>query len=154
MATTTRQLPTLPEETTASIKTFLKHFYTISDNQELNNEWVNYYTEEATLIMGISVAKGLKEIGTLRESMWKTVVSRQHSVEKVFVGCVEGEEEVEISIFGRVMYRLRGGGDEEGSEWSATGRLVKRRVVEGEEEGKLWKWREYRVFLRGEMVVL
>lgn len=50
---------TLLPPTSAAMISFLENFYRISDTESLHNEYVTNFTEDATLIMGSKVAKGL-----------------------------------------------------------------------------------------------
>lgn len=47
----------------SSVKRFITHFYEVSDDPDRNDEWVGFFHEDATVLMGNDVAKG-------REGRW------------------------------------------------------------------------------------
>ena len=42
----------------ASVKRFITHFFEVSDDADRNDEWVGFFGEDATVMMGSDVAKG------------------------------------------------------------------------------------------------
>lgn len=85
----------------------------------------------------------------LREGMWEKVKARKHSPYQVFpasFGAVaaEGEEVVELMLYGDVVYRLKesANGEEATVDWAAHARLVR---APGAKE---WKFAYYRVYLQ------
>jgi len=44
--------------TESSVKHFITHFFEVSDDSDRNDEWVGFFDENATVIMGNDVAKG------------------------------------------------------------------------------------------------
>lgn len=42
----------------SSVKRFITHFYEVSDDPDRNDEWVGFFHEDATVLMGNDVAKG------------------------------------------------------------------------------------------------
>ena len=42
----------------SSVKEFITHFFEVSDDPDGNDEWVDFFLEDATLIMGNDTAKG------------------------------------------------------------------------------------------------
>jgi hypothetical protein len=42
----------------SSVKQFITRFFQVSDDPERNEEWVDFFAEDATLIMAKDVAKG------------------------------------------------------------------------------------------------
>lgn len=85
----------------------------------------------------------------LREGMWEKVKARKHSPCQVFpasFGAVaaEGEEVVELMLYGDVVYRLKesANGEEATVDWAAHARLVR---APGAKE---WKFAYYRVYLQ------
>ncbi|KAJ4414414.1 hypothetical protein N0V85_003169 [Neurospora sp. IMI 360204] len=148
------------------ISDFITHFFQVSDNPDLTEEWVSFFGLDAKLVMGHKVAEGREEIHTLRKSMWERVEARKHTVEKVFSGGfsppwqlggggggesggVGSAENLEFMAYGTVVYTSREAGEEERMDWAAHGELVLRshgepmvlrgRVVEGnwEEEEEI-----------------
>ncbi|BCS10314.1 hypothetical protein ASPFODRAFT_49401 [Aspergillus luchuensis CBS 106.47] len=117
---------------------FLENFYRISDTESLHNEYVTNFTEDATLIMGSKVAKGLDEILTLRHGLWTHVARRKHTPERVYFGA-----ERELMLYGTVKYVLRkdveAGKPDEEIEVPWAGRVVFDEKVE--------KMRFYQVYL-------
>ncbi|KAI1340539.1 hypothetical protein F5Y15DRAFT_42662 [Xylariaceae sp. FL0016] len=71
-------------EVSDDVKDFIPRFYATSDDPSKNEEWVGYFTEDATLIMGDKTARGHDEIRSLRRGMWEKVASRKHKPERVF----------------------------------------------------------------------
>jgi hypothetical protein len=47
----------------SSVKRFITHFFEVSDDPDRNDEWVGFFHENATVLMGNDVAKG-------REGRW------------------------------------------------------------------------------------
>ena len=54
------------------LKSFLEGFYKISDTKPpvQGDEYVDYFTPEATLLLGANQAKGSSEIRQLRQNIW------------------------------------------------------------------------------------
>ena len=52
--------PSFPNNipTDSSIKRFIARFFEVSDDPDRNDEWVGFFDENATVIMGNDVAKG------------------------------------------------------------------------------------------------
>ncbi|BCR97861.1 uncharacterized protein AKAW2_31180S [Aspergillus luchuensis] len=136
--TITTPPPTLLPPTSAAMISFLENFYRISDTESLHNEYVTNFTEDATLIMGSKVAKGLDEILTLRHGLWTHVARRKHTPERVYFGA-----ERELMLYGTVKYVLRkdveAGKPDEEIEVPWAGRVVFDEKVE--------KMRFYQVYL-------
>jgi hypothetical protein len=42
----------------SSVKQFITHFFEVSDDPSRNEEWVDFFADDATLIMAKDVAKG------------------------------------------------------------------------------------------------
>lgn len=85
--------------------------------------------------------------------MWTKVAARKHTVSQAFparfaeqrtaTGSNGEEEEVQLMLFGSVVYRLKGAeGDEEPVEWAGHARLVR---ASGEEK---WRFAHYRVWIQ------
>lgn len=90
------------------------------------------------------------EILKVREGMWEAVGARKHTVVQAFPakfagsdGGAQDDEEVQVMLYGHVVYRLKGKeSDEEPVDWAGHARLVRTK----EEEG--WKFAHYRVWLQ------
>ena len=87
----------------------------------------------------------------VREGMWEKVQARKHTVFKVFPASfddgaaagTEGEEGVELMLYGNVVYRLKANPDgEETVDWAGHARLVR---APGSKE---WKFAYYRVYIQ------
>ncbi|KAK0711084.1 hypothetical protein B0H67DRAFT_273624 [Lasiosphaeris hirsuta] len=123
----------------SSIKNFIARFFAISDTPgpALTEHWVDFFRDDATLVMGNDEATGKEgiaiafshtmlplpilkwercltsrgtEIWNLRLGMWKTVDARKHTVFKVFPGSFDSivaMHEAEFMMFGKVAYRLK-----------------------------------------------
>jgi hypothetical protein len=42
----------------SSVKRFITHFFEVSDEADRNDEWVGFFQEDATVMMGNDIAKG------------------------------------------------------------------------------------------------
>ncbi|OJK02797.1 hypothetical protein ASPACDRAFT_113135 [Aspergillus aculeatus ATCC 16872] len=130
--------PTLSPPRAAAMISFLESFYRTSDTESAHDQYVQNFTEDATLIMGPKTAKGRDEIRTLRHGLWTHVASRKHTPERVYFG-----GEGELMLYGTVKYVLRNDpGNEVEVPWAG-------RVVfggEDTEEGDL-RMRFYQVYL-------
>lgn len=90
------------------------------------------------------------DILEVREGMWEKVQTRKHTVYQVFPaafgGAKDGEGgggEVELMLYGDVVYRLKASPDEETKvDWAGRARLT--RAAGGGE----WKFAYYRVYLQ------
>ncbi|KAI0542268.1 hypothetical protein GGR58DRAFT_453327 [Xylaria digitata] len=125
------------------LKNFIPAFYAISDDPSRNDEWVNCFTPDASLIMGDKRARGIEEIRTLRESMWEKIKSRRHKLDKVFPNAFElpeheSERRFEYMLHGSVDLELKGG-EKLAGQWA--GRAILR-----EDEGEL-KYAFYQVYI-------
>lgn len=97
------------------LKSFVDGFYKQSDTKPpvQGDEYVNYFTPEATLIMGPNLAKGSDEIRQLRQSIWASVSKRHHVVHNV-----AAVNDTDILINGDVDYVLNDGSSSTKS-WAA-----------------------------------
>ncbi|TGJ87714.1 hypothetical protein E0Z10_g1030 [Xylaria hypoxylon] len=125
------------------VKKFISSFYEVSDDPSRNGEWVNYFTPDASLVMGDKKARGIRDIRTLRESMWEKIKSRRHKLDKVFPAAFalpehESERQFEYMIYGSVDLELKGG-EKMAGQWA--GRAVLR-----DDEGRL-KYAFYQVYI-------
>ncbi|PWY95472.1 hypothetical protein BO94DRAFT_506423 [Aspergillus sclerotioniger CBS 115572] len=125
--------PTLSPPTSAAMISFMENFYRISDAESQHDQYVSNFTDDATLIMGSKVARGVDEILPLRHSLWTHVHSRKHTPERIYFG---GERE--LMLYGTVKYVLRSDLENE-IEVPWAGRVVFDEKVE--------KMRFYQVYL-------
>ncbi|KAK0646607.1 hypothetical protein B0T16DRAFT_329310 [Cercophora newfieldiana] len=134
-----------------TVKQFITDFFKTSDNPELTDEWVDFFREDATLVMGSTApATGRVDIRKLRVGMWEHVEARRHTLGRVFpvVGGFEGdgdggEDGVEFMMFGKVDYKPR---DADAAPYSVDFAGHARLVGEGL-EGR-WGFAYYRVYLQ------
>lgn len=164
----------------AGVKEFITKFYGVSDTPGKNQEWLDFFRDDATLVMALQEASGKTgefsgpgpwpgpyspylhiyvdartalltgdlDILKVREGMWEKVQARRHTVYQVFPanfgGAKDGDEEVELMLYGDVVYRLKGSaeGEETKVDWAGRARL--RRAAGGGE----WKFAYYRVYLQ------
>ncbi|EMD90490.1 hypothetical protein COCC4DRAFT_159871 [Bipolaris maydis ATCC 48331] len=104
-----------------SYKEFFQAFYATSDTPEAHEDYVKYFTKDATLVMASKIAVGRDEILALRKAMWETVSSRAHAPLKIFPF---GPDANEVMLYGTVKYGLKVGG-ESSKDWAARAHLVK-----------------------------
>ncbi|KAI1458346.1 hypothetical protein F4805DRAFT_425391 [Annulohypoxylon moriforme] len=146
MASSDNYTPILPSNHSANkkIKDFIERFYAVSDDRSKNEEWVNYFLPDATVIIGDRSAKGTDEIRRLRHGMWEDTELRLHRPEKVFPASFdevnECEGDIEYMLQGLV-YLISKNGKQRAVSWAG-------RAVLNEVQGTL-KYRFYQVFLRG-----
>ncbi|KAF7719872.1 Uncharacterized protein PECH_000936 [Penicillium ucsense] len=86
----------------STIVSFMEDFYRTSDTESLHAQYVESFTNDATLIMGSKEAKGSEEILRLRHGLWTHVASRKHTPERIFFS---GNKS--IMLHGGVTYRLK-----------------------------------------------
>ncbi|KAJ5163425.1 uncharacterized protein N7500_005255 [Penicillium coprophilum] len=90
----------------AALVAFMEDFYRTSDTESLHEKYVQYFTQDATLIMGPKEAKGASAILTLRQGLWTHVASRRHTPVQIYFGSDD-----EIMLYGGVNYRLKANPD-------------------------------------------
>ncbi|KAL5115397.1 hypothetical protein ACEQ8H_006697 [Pleosporales sp. CAS-2024a] len=117
------------------VQTFFQDFYAASDAPHAHEQYAQYFTHDATLILASKKVQGRNEIIALRKSMWEKVSSRLHKPIKVFPF---GSNSNEVMLYGTVKYGLKDGGDKE-VDWAARANLVN-------EEGKA-RMSFYQVYL-------
>ncbi|USP78285.1 hypothetical protein yc1106_05559 [Curvularia clavata] len=105
----------------SSYKEFFERFYATSDAPDAHEDYVKYFTRDATLIMASKVAMGRDEILALRKAMWEKISSRAHAPLKIFPF---GPNANEVMLYGTVKYGLKAGG-ESSKDWAARAHLVK-----------------------------
>ncbi len=88
------------------LRSFLEGFYKQSDTKPPveGDQYVNYFTLEATLIMGANLAKGSEEIRQLRQNIWTGVSTRHHVVHNV-----AAVNDTDVLLNGDVDYALNDG---------------------------------------------
>ncbi|KAL2022341.1 hypothetical protein VTK56DRAFT_5739 [Thermocarpiscus australiensis] len=130
--------------TDSSVKRFISSFYEVSDSPDKTDEWLSFFDDEATVMIGNDVAKGKKEIRKLRRQMWRDVEGRKHRLVKVFPASFSGVaslNEAEFMLFGAVAYRMKDGGDA-AAGWAGHAQLRRDGVA------KPWRFVYYRVYLQ------
>ncbi|KAI7781775.1 hypothetical protein LA080_014406 [Diaporthe eres] len=136
----------------AGVKEFITKFYGVSDTPGKNQEWLDFFRDDATLVMALQEASGKTDILKVREGMWEKVQARRHTVYQVFPATFDGaeaeggggDEEVELMLYGDVVYKLKGSADGEETKVDWAGRARLRRAAGGGE----WKFAYYRVYLQ------
>ncbi|KAH6633645.1 hypothetical protein C7974DRAFT_433591 [Boeremia exigua] len=119
MSAYTSEYPSV--EFDAAYKAFFEEFYATSDTPDAHEKYIEYFTNDATLIMASKKVKGSDEILALRKAMWEKVASRKHRAVKIFPF---GPNADECMLYGTVQYGLKAGG-ESGLDWAARAHLVK-----------------------------
>ncbi|PYI06339.1 hypothetical protein BO78DRAFT_461283 [Aspergillus sclerotiicarbonarius CBS 121057] len=94
--------PPLSPPTSTAMISFMENFYRISDTESQHEQYAASFTDNATLIMGSRVARGVDEILPLRHSLWTHVASRKHFPKRIYFG---GERE--LMLYGTVKYILK-----------------------------------------------
>lgn len=97
------------------LKSFVESFYKQSDTKPPieGDEYVNYFTPEATLIMGANLAKGSEEIRQMRQKIWANISIRRHVVDNV-----AAVNDTDVLLNGNVDYVLNDGSSSTKS-WAA-----------------------------------
>ncbi|KAI0844969.1 hypothetical protein F5Y00DRAFT_247567 [Daldinia vernicosa] len=60
------------------VKNFISQFYAISDDRSRDEDWVNSFLPDATVIIGDKMAVGTEDIRQMRKGMWEGVQTRKH----------------------------------------------------------------------------
>ncbi|KAI0969220.1 hypothetical protein F4678DRAFT_463483 [Xylaria arbuscula] len=130
------------------VKTFISTFYAVSDDPSRNDEWVDYFASDASLVVADKRASGVAEIRALRKGMWEKIKSRRHKLEKVFpavFGPPPGNDErgqserlFEYMLYGSVDFETKSGE-------RATGQWAGRAVLRDGEGGL--KYTFYQVYI-------
>ncbi|KAF1938586.1 hypothetical protein EJ02DRAFT_383489 [Clathrospora elynae] len=102
-------------------KDFFEDFYATSDTPNAHEQYIGYFTKDATVIMASKKVIGSEEILALRKGMWEKVSSRAHKPLKIFPF---GPNADEVMIYGTVKYGLKAGG-ESIVDWAARAHLVR-----------------------------
>lgn len=131
---------------------FFETFYKTSDTPGDHQNYVNMFTEDATVIMGSKMSRGesgtiepparrylsitntYPEILNMRQGLWAHVSSRQHTISKIFPF---GSHSQELMIYGVVAYELKNGISAT-VEWAGRAILVK---------DTKWRMSFYQVYL-------
>ncbi|KAK3379366.1 hypothetical protein B0T24DRAFT_675167 [Lasiosphaeria ovina] len=141
-----------------ALRDFVARFFATSDTPGLTDEWLAFFSDDATVVMGSETATGIQEIRSLRLRMWDKVEARKHHVAKVFPGSFDDEADTaaELMLFGSVAYVLKqtpataagagagagAGTPQTATDWAAHARL-KRNGVDSP-----WAFVYYRVYLQ------
>ncbi|KAK0623554.1 hypothetical protein B0T14DRAFT_564897 [Immersiella caudata] len=131
--------------TDSTVREFITDFFKISDAPDLTDEWVGFFRNDATLVMGNNSSKGRAEIRKLRLGMWESVIGRRHTLGRVFVvpGGFEGVEGVvEYMMEGRVDYQPRDGAAPYSVDFAGHARLQR------DGPAASWGFAYYRVYLQ------
>ncbi|KAL2134804.1 hypothetical protein VTI74DRAFT_10788 [Chaetomium olivicolor] len=133
----------------SSVKEFITHFFEVSDDPDRNDEWVGFFRDDATVIIGNDVAKGKEEIRKLRRRMWKEVEARKHRLVKVFPAhfspdrsSVVSMHEAEFMLFGAVAYRMKDGKGDAVAGWAGHAQVRRDGL------NSPWKFDFYRVYIQ------
>ncbi|KAF2009180.1 hypothetical protein BU24DRAFT_358898 [Aaosphaeria arxii CBS 175.79] len=119
MSAYTSEYPSIPFD--PAYKKFFEDFYAASDVPDAHEKYVEFYTQDATLIMASNQVQGTSDILAFRKSMWEKVSSRIHNPLKIFPF---GPNSDEVMLRGTVQYGLKAGG-EASVDWGAYARLTK-----------------------------
>ncbi|TEA15552.1 hypothetical protein C8034_v011280 [Colletotrichum sidae] len=133
-----RMEPFSPTETAIDrdLRLRLRDFYRTSDNRDLNERWLDFFTSDARVKIGPQEAEKHENLRQLRTEMWRPVSERKHWITRA-IGSVT-EQGVDVMLRGGV--RRKGlGGDENVFSWAGSAAWVK---VDGE-----WRMDAYRVWL-------
>ncbi|KAK4157971.1 hypothetical protein C8A00DRAFT_11233 [Chaetomidium leptoderma] len=133
----------------SSVKRFITHFFEVSDDPDRNDEWLGFFRDDATVMMGNDVAKGKEEIRKLRGRMWKEVEARKHRLVKVFPASFAPDRsaatlmhETEFMLFGAVAYRMRDGKGDAVAGWAGHAELKRDGL------NRPWRLGFYRVYIQ------
>lgn len=120
--TTTPSIASLSPKASALVR-FMESFYATSDDPTAHEKYAGeYFTADATLIMGGKGATGFDEILDFRKGLWAKVSSRRHTLEKIFFGS-DGDDD--LMLFGRVAYVMKSASAEEVEiDWAARAEFV------------------------------
>ncbi|KAI0481109.1 hypothetical protein GGR56DRAFT_672148 [Xylariaceae sp. FL0804] len=124
----------------AEVEDFIDGFYATSDDAARDDEWVDYFTPDATVIMGDKTARGTEQIRALRRSMWEKVQSRRHSPEKKIF--THDGPELEYMLYGSLDLVMKTG-EEVAAAWSC--RAV---LTEGPGESPKFQYSFYQVYIQ------
>lgn len=118
-----------------NFKKFITSFYKASDTPPSTPDaYLEYFTTESPLIMGLTKVKGHEEITQLRKSMWEKVSTRNHVVENVAEISTN-----DVLINGYVDYLLKDG-NKATTEWAAHMKVVQL-------DNGIYKMEFYQVYL-------
>ncbi|KAI8960308.1 hypothetical protein F5Y11DRAFT_349670 [Daldinia sp. FL1419] len=93
MATFDDYKPLFPIDRPADekLENFVSHFYVISDDASRDEEWVNSFLPDATVIIGDKLAVGIENIRRMRKGMWEGVRTRRHKPLAVYLASFQPE---------------------------------------------------------------
>ncbi|EQB44780.1 hypothetical protein GCG54_00007869 [Colletotrichum gloeosporioides] len=130
--------PFSPTETAMDrdLRLRLRDFYRTSDNKELNEQWLAFFTPDAKVKIGPQAAEKHENLRQLRTEMWGSVAARKHWITSA-IGSVT-EQGVHVMLKGGV--RRKGlDGSENVFSWAGSAAWKKH---DGE-----WRMDDYRVWL-------
>ncbi|KAL8688592.1 MAG: hypothetical protein Q9218_005540 [Villophora microphyllina] len=105
------------------VRHFLRKYYYIANEVELDNEYGELFTEDGIFIMGRRKAKGREAIRALRKKLWEEVPSRDHDLVKVF-SHGNHDDDTELMILGTATWGYQEGHKNIG-DWVAHVKLEK-----------------------------
>ncbi|OLN93904.1 hypothetical protein CCHL11_03369 [Colletotrichum chlorophyti] len=114
----------------------IRDFYRTSDNRDLNERWLQFFTPDAKVRVGPQAAETHENIRNLRAEMWSSVSARKHWITSAIGSRTEGV--VHVMMKGGVKRRGLDGVDAAFS-WAGSAEWVKH---DGE-----WRMGAYRVWL-------
>ncbi|KZL85433.1 fungal specific transcription factor [Colletotrichum incanum] len=114
----------------------IRDFYRTSDNRDLNERWIDFYTPGARVKIGSQAAEKHENLRQLRTAMWSSVSARKHWITSAIGSATE--KGVHVMLKGGV--RRKGlDGSESVFSWAGSAEWVRQ---DGE-----WRMDTYRVWL-------
>ncbi|KAK7934723.1 hypothetical protein PG985_000218 [Apiospora marii] len=110
---------------TDKLRDFIPSFFRLSDDAARNEEWIECFCPDATLVMGEDEAQGTEKIRQLRGRMWDKVSSRKHTLYSFSENAKsESDEKGErhFTLTGQVEYGLKTG-ETKAARWTAHARV-------------------------------
>ncbi|KAF6827509.1 fungal specific transcription factor [Colletotrichum musicola] len=114
----------------------IRDFYRTSDNKDLNDRWLEFFTPGARVKVGALEAEKHESLRQLRAAMWSSVLGRKHWVTRA-IGSVD-KQGVHVMLKGGVTRKGLDGGESTFS-WAGSAAWKK---YDGE-----WRMDDYRVWL-------
>lgn len=90
---------------TPEARRFIASFYAASDDGSDHEAYVDKFTPDGTLVMGIKTSVGSDQIRTARTASWVPVNTRKHVVNGVYAS----DDPNDIMLFGTVEYGFKNG---------------------------------------------
>ncbi|GKT53228.1 fungal specific transcription factor [Colletotrichum tofieldiae] len=114
----------------------IRDFYRTSDNRDLNERWIDFYTPGARVKIGTQAAEKHENLRQLRAAMWSSVSARKHWITSAIGSATE--KGLHVMLKGGV--RRKGlDGSENVFSWAGSAEWVRQ---DGE-----WRMDAYRVWL-------